>query len=292
MDGVLTEAGEGNEFGNALFSSSHLLPSSYRSAKFDDVIDFQEAEKKSRAKSLVGTVDYMAPEILVMFARRRLHRDGYTAAVDWWSFGILIYRMLIGQNSYQILPYYKLAQIFATTDGADTTAQLRNMFGVIDYKICDRNGIVVLDRDSISIIRDLLQVDADERLGMDHIALKSHAFFNGIDWDLLEQKQVPPPYIPIVELNEVIRPGSKPLAIGNFLVASGKCDWLADDLYDEATTSVFNCLSASKVAPVARHVAVLQSSVDKVFVNWDYCHPSSIEKELHSLNTTPLQCCC
>jgi serine/threonine protein kinase len=35
-----------------------------------------------------GTPDYMAPEILM---NRR-----YGVAVDWWSFGILIYVMLVG----------------------------------------------------------------------------------------------------------------------------------------------------------------------------------------------------
>lgn len=39
-----------------------------------------------------GTPDYMAPEILM---NRR-----YGVGVDWWSFGVLIYVMLVGSVSF------------------------------------------------------------------------------------------------------------------------------------------------------------------------------------------------
>lgn len=41
------------------------------------------AEPRIRADSLVGTEEYIAPEIIAS--------GGYTASVDWWSFGILMY---------------------------------------------------------------------------------------------------------------------------------------------------------------------------------------------------------
>ena len=40
-----------------------------------------------RANSMVGTEEYIAPEIL--------GTDGYTAAVDWWSFGVLMYEVSV-----------------------------------------------------------------------------------------------------------------------------------------------------------------------------------------------------
>lgn len=42
-----------------------------------------------------GTSDYMAPEIL-------MHRK-YGVGVDWWSFGVLIYVMLIGRVNYSLI---------------------------------------------------------------------------------------------------------------------------------------------------------------------------------------------
>ncbi len=44
-------------------------------------------------KSFCGTLDYMAPEILL--------NQKYGKSVDWWSFGVLVYEMLFG-----IPPFY------------------------------------------------------------------------------------------------------------------------------------------------------------------------------------------
>jgi len=41
-----------------------------------------------RIHSLVGTPDYIAPEVL--------GKKGYTAGVDWWSVGAILFEMLVG----------------------------------------------------------------------------------------------------------------------------------------------------------------------------------------------------
>ena len=38
--------------------------------------------------SLVGTPDYIAPEVF--------NRTGYTETIDWWSIGAILFEMLVG----------------------------------------------------------------------------------------------------------------------------------------------------------------------------------------------------
>ena len=49
------------------------------------------------AKSICGTPEYLAPEML--------NKEGYGKAVDWWMFGSILYEMLTGLH-----PFFKNEQ--------------------------------------------------------------------------------------------------------------------------------------------------------------------------------------
>ena len=53
-----------------------------------------------RRKSIMGTVGYMAPEMLVMLSQPRAQARGYTKTVDWWSLGATIFKLLVGVKPF------------------------------------------------------------------------------------------------------------------------------------------------------------------------------------------------
>ncbi|XP_041429817.1 serine/threonine-protein kinase N2 [Xenopus laevis] len=113
-----------------------------------------------RTRSLNGTYDYMAPEVL--------SRLPYSRSVDWWSLGIVIFEMLVGD-----LPW------------------MRPSIGFVCPKF--------LAEDAAILISGLLQLDPWMRLGSseeDAGELMHHHFFRGIDWLALLQRKLQPPFIP------------------------------------------------------------------------------------------------
>ena len=39
---------------------------------------------------------YMAPEMVIMLGQTSVEKSGYTNAVDWWSLGVTIFKLLTG----------------------------------------------------------------------------------------------------------------------------------------------------------------------------------------------------
>uniref|UniRef100_H2SIN2 Protein kinase C n=1 Tax=Takifugu rubripes TaxID=31033 RepID=H2SIN2_TAKRU len=155
----------------------------YRDLKLDNVMldkdghikiaDFGMCKEKVfgdvRATTFCGTPDYIAPEILL--------GQKYTFSVDWWSFGVLVYEMLIGQSPFQGDDEDELFDSIRT----DTPHYPR-----------------WISKESKSLIELLFERDPSRRLGVVG-DIRTHPFFRTINWSALEKREVEPPFKPKVK---------------------------------------------------------------------------------------------
>ncbi|KAF5922736.1 hypothetical protein HPG69_008110 [Diceros bicornis minor] len=155
----------------------------YRDLKLDNVMLDQDGHIKiadfgmckenifgeKQASTFCGTPDYIAPEILQGLK--------YSFSVDWWSFGVLVYEMLIGQSP------------FHGDDEDELFESIR-----VDTPHYPR----WITKESKDILEKLLERDPTKRLGVTG-NIKGHSFFKTINWTLLEKRAVEPPFKPKVK---------------------------------------------------------------------------------------------
>ncbi|KAJ5167867.1 Serine/threonine-protein kinase psk1 [Penicillium canariense] len=126
-----------------------------------------------RCNSLLGTIEYMAPEVI--------QGKPYGKACDWWSLGALGFDLLTGSPPFRANNHTKLQE------------KIVKQKLVLPY---------FLGPDAKDLLIRLLRKDPTKRLGYhmtkDLPTIKKHRFFRKIDWAALERREVDPPIQPIV----------------------------------------------------------------------------------------------
>jgi 3-phosphoinositide dependent protein kinase-1 len=144
----------------------HILVTDFGTAKA-----LEEGEEK--AKSFVGTAEYVSPELLQ-------DKVTYTSS-DVWALGCIIYQFIAGRSPFHAPNEYLCFQKIIK----------------LDYSFPEGFDEVAAD-----VIRKILVQDHTKRLGCaamgGYKTLQEHPFFEGIEWDTLTRAEPPKilPYLP------------------------------------------------------------------------------------------------
>ncbi|PWZ01939.1 hypothetical protein BCV70DRAFT_53628 [Testicularia cyperi] len=177
------------------------------------VLTWREKNKKKIAYSVVGTNNYMAPEVL-----RGL---GYDQACDWWSLGVIVFEMLFGYPPFvsksRHLTRQKILNWKQTLRFPPKPRVSRDAQDFISRLVCEREDRLG-STSSASVSRPNSYLQSARRSGFtsqqpgasangngagnggfgglqDGVEeLMQHPWFRGIDWDNLHRSK--PPFQP------------------------------------------------------------------------------------------------
>ncbi|KAM1708827.1 hypothetical protein TB2_001704 [Malus domestica] len=131
----------------------------------DELKSESSSERAQRQKhSIVGTPDYLAPEILLGM--------GHSATADWWSVGVILFEVLVG-----IPPF-----------NAEHPQQIFN--NIINRDIPWPKVPEEMSPEAYDLIDKLLTDNPVQRLGATGTReVKQHPFFKDINWDTLARQK-------------------------------------------------------------------------------------------------------
>ncbi|KAI9280508.1 kinase-like domain-containing protein [Sporodiniella umbellata] len=118
-------------------------------------------------QTFCGTAEYLAPEILL--------GEPYTFAVDFWSLGTLLFEMLSGMTPFWAEKHIEMYQRVIKeplTFPPSFDKNTRSLLSGVERLGWGDNGIELI---------------------------KMHPYYENIDWELLQRRQLEPPFIPTIK---------------------------------------------------------------------------------------------
>ncbi|KIW49102.1 hypothetical protein PV05_10813 [Exophiala xenobiotica] len=140
-------------------------------ADFNVASDFKPG-KPLTSKS--GTLAYLAPEVF--------RGSGYYSEVDWWSLGVTMYECVYGKRPFEGKTYEDLAE---------TISAANPRYYVTKPPV---------SMPCLTAMTSLIEKDRRKRIGATGFdTFTSHPFFQPINFEALERKQIPPIFVPSSE---------------------------------------------------------------------------------------------
>ncbi|KAI8907599.1 kinase-like domain-containing protein [Powellomyces hirtus] len=151
------------------------------------ILQWRDTNRKQQAFSVVGTNNYMAPEILL--------GNGYDKACDWWSLGVIVFEMLYGfppfcsknrqQTKLKIVNWRKClrfpAKPYVSREAQDFILKL----------VCDKENRLGSTPHSTGSYASNITTPATES---ETAEIKKHPWFRSVDWE--ELAVMTPPFVP------------------------------------------------------------------------------------------------
>ncbi|KAH9607453.1 hypothetical protein KSS87_019350 [Heliosperma pusillum] len=128
------------------------------------MLDQPPREKERQKHAVVGTPDYLAPEILLGM--------GHGASADWWSVGVILFELLVG-----IPPF-----------NAENPQQIFD--NIMNHDIPWPKVPEEMSYEAYDLISKLMMENPVQRLGATGPReVKEHCFFKDINWDTLARQK-------------------------------------------------------------------------------------------------------
>ena len=150
-------------------------------------------QKKNR---IIGTPDYIAPEIL-------LGKGANTFAIDWWALGVLMFEFIVGVPPFNADTIEEIFENIAGLKIPWDSLTIGNFYFIILGTIIKQIGYGEneMTPEAKDLIENMLKIDENERITKNGSeALRNHIFFSGIDWENL--RTIAGPIIPQRKIDE------------------------------------------------------------------------------------------
>ncbi|CAD8203805.1 unnamed protein product [Paramecium octaurelia] len=140
----------------------------------------ERTQSGKRQNRIIGTPDYIPPEVIS-------GQSISNFSIDWWAFGVIAYEFLVG------IPPFNDSSIPKVFDNI--------MNRSIEWPEIG-SGEDMMSQEAYELINSLLEPQYHKRLGEKGAEqVKSHKFFNAVDWNNIRNQEAP--MIPIRDLDQL-----------------------------------------------------------------------------------------